>query len=328
MPDNLIRIKQLYKPEISGLVQDVISSNEYQLTYQGGTGININNVAIISISGVQLNLTDSPIISSLTVSGNLIAPNLVYNTGNQNISGVKTFTTGIIAPNLVYNTGEQTISGFKTFANGINIDGINTLSFSGVNIEITSGYVTSTNAISAPNLVYNQGDQIISGVKTFVNNLIISSGVLITGDKYFWFNTGTGGNATSSPNTLASFYLESGIAYRLESHLTFAAGTNVNTISDLSKSPAGFADAIGFRQGSNNSSDLRDATLTGYLQLGYSNVNGSIWGSVSGRANHIRRGIIRPTGGNGTITFTWGSWNGSNARLTENYILLEKIARI
>lgn len=47
----------------------------------------------------------------------------VYTTGDQTISGVKTFVTGIFAPNLVFNTGDQTISGVKTFATGVNISG-------------------------------------------------------------------------------------------------------------------------------------------------------------------------------------------------------------
>ena len=38
---------------------------------------------------------------------------VVYISGNQTISGVKTFATGIFAPNLVYITGNQTIGGYK-----------------------------------------------------------------------------------------------------------------------------------------------------------------------------------------------------------------------
>lgn len=38
---------------------------------------------------------------------------VVYISGNQTISGVKTFATGIFAPNLIYNTGTQTIGGYK-----------------------------------------------------------------------------------------------------------------------------------------------------------------------------------------------------------------------
>jgi len=271
----------------------------------------------------------------------------------------------LMVPNLVYNTGDQTISGIKTFANNIAVSGtgifnsldlssVDTISLSGVDITITNGVVISTNPITAPNLVYNTGNQTISGVKTFSvagstiarisqsglnvvsgnltlqsgSNLVIATGATILGNNYFWFGTGTGTSVTTTANTLASFFLESGVAYKLESQLTFAAGTNANTISDLNKNPTTFADGIGFRQGSNNSADEPNSPLTGYLQLGYSNVNGSIWGSISGRTNHIRRGIIRPTGGNVTVTFTWGSANGSNSRLLENYILLEKIGRI
>jgi hypothetical protein len=52
----------------------------------------------------------------------VIAPNLVYNTGNQTIGGLKTFSNGVISSvgvtgtNLIYNTGNQTISGVKTFS--------------------------------------------------------------------------------------------------------------------------------------------------------------------------------------------------------------------
>ena len=42
---------------------------------------------------------------------------VVYISGNQTISGAKTFATGIFAPNLVFNTGDQTINGIKSFVN-------------------------------------------------------------------------------------------------------------------------------------------------------------------------------------------------------------------
>jgi hypothetical protein len=51
------------------------------------------------------------------------------------------FNNEVIAPNLVYNTGNQTISGTKTFAGAVNLDGINDLNLSGVNITITNGNV-------------------------------------------------------------------------------------------------------------------------------------------------------------------------------------------
>jgi len=55
---------------------------------------------------------------------NFYANNIIYNTGNQTLDGIKTFASGIISPNLVYNTGNQNISGIKTFANNINVSGI------------------------------------------------------------------------------------------------------------------------------------------------------------------------------------------------------------
>jgi hypothetical protein len=51
----------------------------------------------------------------------------VFTTGNQTVSGLKTFSNGIISnigvtgTNLVYNSGNQTINGLKTFTSGIDI---------------------------------------------------------------------------------------------------------------------------------------------------------------------------------------------------------------
>lgn len=63
-------------------------------------------------------------------------------------SGV--FNNEVIAPNLVYNTGNQTIGGVKTFAgtgvfNTLNLNNISGLSLSGVDITITSGKIALTN---------------------------------------------------------------------------------------------------------------------------------------------------------------------------------------
>jgi len=99
----------------------------------------------------------------------------------------------LMVPNLVYVTGNQTISGNKTFANNIGVSGtgifnsldlssVDTISLSGVDITITNGVVISTNPITAPNLVYNTGDQTISGIKIFVSSGVFSlSGALASG---------------------------------------------------------------------------------------------------------------------------------------------------
>jgi hypothetical protein len=140
--------------------------------------------------------------------------NVVYTTGDQTISGFKTFAsrptvngTGVLLigeasnvtlPNtVVYTTGNQMISGTKTFLNNINVSGtgifnaldlnnIDIISLSGVDISITNGNVALTNrptvngtgvlligeAAELPNtIVYITGNQNISENKTFINNL-------------------------------------------------------------------------------------------------------------------------------------------------------------
>ena len=135
MADNLIRTKQINQADLSGAVQNVIASNEYQITYGGGTGININDVGQITISGTDVYLIDSTF----------------------NVSG-----TGVF--------------------NALDLNSIDNLSLSGVDVTITSGIVILTNPISAPNLVYNTGNQTISGIKTFLSSGVFSlSGALASG---------------------------------------------------------------------------------------------------------------------------------------------------
>jgi len=68
----------------------------------------------------------------------------------------------VVASNLVYNTGNQTISGIKTFASRPTVNG--------------TGILLSGEAAVLPNtIVYITGNQTISGVKTFRNTLSVSS---------------------------------------------------------------------------------------------------------------------------------------------------------
>jgi len=90
--------------------------------------------------------------------------------GNQTISGVKTFATGVII------SGDLQVSGTGIF-NAIDLNSVDIISLSGVDVTITSGLVVLTNPVSAPNLVYNTGNQNISGVKTFNNSGIFTSGL-------------------------------------------------------------------------------------------------------------------------------------------------------
>ena len=122
---------------------------------------------------------------NVNVSGNVTANNLVFNTGAQTISGLKTFSNGIVSSvgitgtNLVFNTGDQTISGVKTFSNGI----VSSVGITGTNLVFNTGAQTisglktfsngivSSVGITGTNLVFNTGAQTISGLKTFANNI-------------------------------------------------------------------------------------------------------------------------------------------------------------
>ena len=118
----------------------------------------------------------------------------VYTTGDQTISGVKTFATGIFAPNLVFNTGDQVISGVKDFALRPTVNGTGVLLFgeagSGASLtdvvfttgnQTINGLKTFATGIFAPNLVFNTGDQTISGVKTFATGIFAPNLVFNTG---------------------------------------------------------------------------------------------------------------------------------------------------
>jgi hypothetical protein len=96
----------------------------------------------------------------------------------------------VVASNLVYNTENQIISGVKIFANSINVSGsgifnaidlnnIDILSLSGVDVAITSGNVILTNPVSAPNLVYNTGNQTIGGIKTLTDTFNVNNNKII-----------------------------------------------------------------------------------------------------------------------------------------------------
>lgn len=121
----------------------------------------------------------------------VIAPNLVYNTGNQTISGTKTFD---IAPIL---SGNQLITGnlslYATNANLISTGSrIDTLSgnliSTGSQIDILSGNLISTGSRIdglSGQVVFNTGNQTISGIKTFATGVVVSGNLQVSGTGIF-----------------------------------------------------------------------------------------------------------------------------------------------
>jgi hypothetical protein len=78
------------------------------------------------------------------------------------ISRTGVFSNEVIAPNLVYNTGEQFVSGFKKFDTRPTVNG--------------TGVLLSGEAASLPvTIVYTTGNQTISGNKTFNNTLSVGT---------------------------------------------------------------------------------------------------------------------------------------------------------
>ena len=195
MAQNLIRGKQINQSDLTGVVQNVIDANEFSLNYNGGTGFNIDSVASINISGTTLNIYDTPV----------------------NI------------------TDDFNLSGLGYFSNALNLNNIDSVVFSGVDINVIGGTVTADNiiyntgtqtvsgnvvvasgiyaeAVYAKNLVYNTGDQTISGIKRFDSLRIEPSRTA--------FTVGTGLNINSESgivrvNTNVSSSFGAGFTYAL-----------------------------------------------------------------------------------------------------------------
>ena len=145
----------------------------------------------------------------------VVAPNLVYNTGNQTIAGVKTFSAGIalstISADLSNNASIDfsdddsiTISGGSqvymaspliqtssanlgakvlfgdynqvTPFEFVNIHGGNLL-VDHTGIFLSGIDLKNSKLNNASNVIYNTGDQTISGVKTFSDGFILNGGI-------------------------------------------------------------------------------------------------------------------------------------------------------
>jgi len=136
----------------------------------------------------------------------------------------------VLPDSIVYNIGNQSISGNKTFINNINVSGtgifnavdlnnIDTLNLSGVDISITNGNVSLTNR---PNVngtgVVLSGELNSTGI--FLNNKINSlSGYVNSQDLIFSGQiASTGSNLTNSINSLSGYINSS------DSNIVFITG--------------------------------------------------------------------------------------------------------
>ncbi|MEY4342231.1 MAG: hypothetical protein RL736_21 [Pseudomonadota bacterium] len=121
----------------------------------------------------------------------LLAPNLLTINATQTISGDTKFLlrpnvngSGVLlsgeassaGANVFYTTGDQTISGIKTFTGTVNINSARFVNLPTIN---GTGVLLSGNKT----IVYTTQDQTINGTKTFVSNTVLYSGVNVTFNK-------------------------------------------------------------------------------------------------------------------------------------------------
>ena len=138
------------------------------------------------------------------VFDNIEASNLVYTTGDQTISGIKTFAqgfevgSGFVGTSTLYVSSSGTVginnedpqasldvSGSVLFSQRPTVNGTGVMVSGDINTadfylnNNPSGYITGIQ-----NLVYTTGDQAISGIKTFANNVTILGDFAVSGTTF------------------------------------------------------------------------------------------------------------------------------------------------
>jgi hypothetical protein len=122
--------------------------------------------------------------------GSTTVENVVYTTGDQSVSGVKTFVDGINVGNpsssvntLYVRSGEVGINNDDPQA-ALDVSGLALFS---ERPQVNGTGVLLSGDIDTANLVYTTGNQIISGIKTFAESGVFSSGIIVSGNA--WFDT-------------------------------------------------------------------------------------------------------------------------------------------
>ena len=199
-----------------------------------GTGvfnaIDLNNVDILSISGVDVSI----------VNGNVSLTNrpTVNGTGVLLI-GEASSAISISGNNFVYTTGDQLISGNKIFLNNINVSGtgnFNNVKVSSIDKLFLSGIdmvVTGNSSINVYNDIYISGNRVLTGViptaQTITNVVYTTGNQLISGDKTFLNNvniSGTGNFNNVKVSSIDKLFL-SGI------DIVVTGNSSINIYNDI-----------------------------------------------------------------------------------------------
>ena len=111
---NYIRIKQIDQTDLSGFFIDSIATQSGRLL-EYISGVTLNETVLLSgnqiISGVKTFANNLNVSGDLTVAGTLRYNEIIDTTVTGNISGYTGIFQQVYANNLVYNTGNQNISG-------------------------------------------------------------------------------------------------------------------------------------------------------------------------------------------------------------------------
>ena len=186
---NYIRVKQINPNELSGFFVDSISSESgLLLDLAEQAALNALSSGTVLLTGNQTISGNKTFLNNLNVSGDLtVAGTLRYNeiidtTVTGNISGYTGVFTQVFANNLVYNTGNQTISGLKTFAqtgsfNTLQITNkkLSSYNYSTSNFIFGDNYVNLIN--SSTNITGTLPSEITSGINYYIKNL--NTGILL-----------------------------------------------------------------------------------------------------------------------------------------------------
>ena len=232
-----------------------------------------------------------------------IAPNLVYNTGNQTISGVKTFAENAVFGDpsqgdfLVISGNTFTVYGSGNFINGLFVSGVAVLtgvdlssSATVVNLFATGSTLNNKiNSLSGVS-VLTFGNQIISGDKTFLNNIKVSgSGIFNALDLNNIDTLNFSGvdisitngsvNLTNRPTVNSS-----GVALIGELVNTGSLLNNkINSLSGYINSQDNIFSGQTFNTGSKLDNKINSLSGVSVLTFGNQTINGNL--TISGNAN-------------------------------------------
>jgi len=255
------------------------------------------------------------ITGTFGASVNALNTYAVLTTGNQSISGVKTFAsrptvngTGVLLSGeaaslpttIVYTTGNQTVSGTKSFSGVVNINSGTFLTRPTVN---GTGVLLSGEAASLPTtIVYTTGNQAISGNKDFYGDEIVFSGLNVI----FADNTGVSYGKwqfSNRPTVNGTGVLLRGEAASLPTTIVYTTGNQ--TISGIKT----FVDNTAFLSGINIGGVGQ--TIPPVIKM-YDNPN-STYGELTWEDNILTFRNYPDGGGN----------QGGNAQLTFNFRAIE-----